>query len=66
MTVVSSEILISSAVMSKVQGQPTEVSMDGSVNVVFTAYVSQYTSYKYNIEIDGNLVRQDADGVFGR
>lgn len=66
MTVVSSEILISSAVMSKIQGQPTEVSMDGSVNVVFTAYVSQYTSYKYNIEIDGNLVRQDADGVFGR
>nr|DAK09207.1 MAG TPA: hypothetical protein [Crassvirales sp.] len=40
MTVVSSEILISSAVMSKIQGQPTEVSMDGSVNVVFTAYVS--------------------------
>nr|DAS39688.1 MAG TPA: hypothetical protein [Caudoviricetes sp.] len=52
--------------MSKVQTSPTEVSMDGSVNVVFTAYVSQYTSYKYNIEIDGNVVRADADGVFGR
>lgn len=66
MTIVSSDILISSAVMSKVQTSPTEVSMDGSVNVVFTAYVSQYTSYKYDIEIDGNIVRTGADGVFGR
>lgn len=66
MTIVSSDILISSSVMSKLQASPTEVSTDGSVNVVFTAYVSQYTSYKYNIEIDGNIVRQNADGVFGR
>lgn len=66
LTVVSNEILIASNDMSKDQNNPTLINMDGSIYLSFTAYVSQYTSYTYNVYIDDTLVRENMIGIFSQ
>ena len=66
LTLVSTEILISSKVMSTDINNPTEVNIDGSINLVFTAYVTQYTSYTYSVKIGSTFIRQNIVGIFSQ
>ena len=64
-TIASTDILISTTKMSTDSAAPTEVSLDGSLNLVFTAYVQQAKSFTYDVAIDGTVVKSKTVGYFG-
>ena len=64
-TIVSDEILVASTVMSESQSNPVEISLSASINIVFTAYLQGATTFRYKVQIDNTIVKQDAIGYFG-
>lgn len=66
LTLVSNNIMISTNVMSKDQNNPVEVNIDGSLYLEFTPYVSQLTSFNYDIFIDDTQVRSNQPGIFAQ
>lgn len=65
LTLVSKSVLISSTVMSEDQSQPTEVSLSGSINLVWTAYLQGSTTFQYNYKIGSTTIKEDTIGYFG-
>lgn len=66
LTLVSKTILISSNVMSETQGEPTEISLSGSINLVWTAYLQGAATFQYNYKIGHNTIKEDSVGYFGQ
>lgn len=66
LTLVSNNIMISTNVMSKDQNKPVEVNIDGSLYIEFTSYVSQLTSFNYDIFVDDTQVRSNQPGIFAQ
>ena len=66
LTLVSNNIMISTNVMSKDQSKPVEVNMDGSLYLEFTPYVSQLTSFNYDVFVDDVQVRTNQPGIFAQ
>lgn len=64
-TIISDQILVSSTKMSIKQESPVEVSLSGSINVVFTAYLQGASTYKYSYSIGGEIIGADSIGYFG-
>lgn len=62
LTIVSTEILIASTAFSEDSANPTDVSIDGSIGVIFTAYIQQLSIYKYWIRVGGTEAANGADG----
>lgn len=63
-TIVSDEILIATTYMSEDISNPTEVSLDSTINTRFTAYLSGASFYSYTYSIDDiNLLT--STGTFG-
>lgn len=48
-TIASDDILIATTTMSTSKDSPNEVSLDGDLNVQFTAHVQGMTDFKYNV-----------------
>lgn len=64
-TIISDQILVSSTKMSTKQDSPVEVSLSGSINAVFTAYLQGASTYKYSYTIGGEIIGADSIGYFG-
>ena len=66
LTLVSKTILISSNIMSESQEEPIEVSLSGSINLVWTAYLQGAATFQYNYKINETTIKEDAIGYFGQ
>ena len=64
-TIISDQILVSSTKMSIKQDSPVEVSLSGSINAVFTAYLQGASTYKYSYSIGGETIGANSIGYFG-
>lgn len=64
-TIVSDSILVATTKMSPYEDKPTEVSLAASINVVFTAYLSSASTYKYKYYINDTLIKDETNGYFG-
>ena len=62
LTLVSKSILISSTVMSEDQSKPTEVSLSGSINLIWTAYLQGSATFQYSYKIDSTTIKEDTIG----
>lgn len=66
LTLVSKTILISSNIMSESQEEPIEVSLSGSINLVWTAYLQGAATFQYNYKINDTTIKEDSIGYFGQ
>ena len=66
LTLVSNTILISSVVMSEEEDSPTEVSLDGSINFVWTAYLQGSSTFQYTYKIGEEVIKESSIGYFGQ
>lgn len=66
LTLVSKNILISSTVMSEDQEHPTEVSLSGSINFVWTAYLQGSSTFRYTYKIGEEIIKDTTVGYFGK
>lgn len=74
-TVASDAILVSSTKMvkwddnNKTPGHYSQISVEGNINLIFTAYVQSLTNYKYSVYINSisndNILRSNVTGYFG-
>lgn len=65
-TIVSDSILVSTTVMSPYEDQPVEVSLSASIRVVYTAYLSGASTFKYKYYIGNTLIKDETNGYFGQ
>jgi hypothetical protein len=66
LTLVSKQILISAVSMSEDQQSPVEVSLSGSVNITWTAYLQGATTFQYNYKVNSYTIKEDTIGYFGQ
>lgn len=66
LTLVSKQILISGVTMSEDQGNPIEVSLSGSINLVWTAYLQGATTFQYTYKINATTIKDETIGYFGQ
>lgn len=65
LTLVSKTILISTTVLSEDQENPVDVNLNGSINLVWTAYLQSASTFQYKYEINGSIVKDNSIGYFG-
>lgn len=65
LTLVSNKILISTTVMSEDQNNPNIVSLNGSINFVWTAYLQGNATFQYNYKYGDIIIKNDTIGYFG-
>lgn len=66
LTLVSNTILISSVTMSDDEQNPNEVSLDGSINFVWTAYLQGSSTFQYSYKIGDTILKENGIGYFGQ
>lgn len=64
LTIASDNILIATTTMSNQSDSPVEVSLDGVINLDFTAYVSGGTTFHWKLSAGSTIIAQD-NGTFG-
>lgn len=63
-TVASSEILIAVTAPGQSEDNPTEISVGGSMQVRFTAYLQNVSTYTYSIKVGDTVIVSNALGRF--